>query len=152
VRARSARHELRSCICDAACVRRDADGTPWRERDGRRIDTNGVILQVKQLFRGHRELILGFNTFLPKARAPRLLGARARAPRCCWAVAAGAWVFRGSASTAGAAASPRVRALHNCEHGAPRRARHRRSSVRATTRRARCVADGTPPGLTHTPH
>ena len=32
-----------------------------------RIDTNGVIVQVKQLFRGHRELILGFNTFLPKA-------------------------------------------------------------------------------------
>jgi paired amphipathic helix protein Sin3a len=34
----------------------------------RRIDTNGVIVQVKQLFKGHRELILGFNTFLPKAR------------------------------------------------------------------------------------
>jgi paired amphipathic helix protein Sin3a len=29
------------------------------------IDTPGVIKQVKLLFRGHRELILGFNTFLP---------------------------------------------------------------------------------------
>lgn len=25
-----------------------------------------MIIRVKQLFRGHRELILGFNTFLPK--------------------------------------------------------------------------------------
>ncbi len=31
-----------------------------------RIDTTGVIHKVKQLFKGHRELILGFNTFLPK--------------------------------------------------------------------------------------
>lgn len=31
-----------------------------------RITTEGVIEQVKSLFRGHRELILGFNTFLPK--------------------------------------------------------------------------------------
>lgn len=31
-----------------------------------RIDTSGVIARVKDLFRGHRELILGFNTFLPK--------------------------------------------------------------------------------------
>ncbi|KAL5722388.1 hypothetical protein ACHQM5_005913 [Ranunculus cassubicifolius] len=31
-----------------------------------RIDTAGVILRVKELFRGHRDLILGFNTFLPK--------------------------------------------------------------------------------------
>ena len=30
------------------------------------ITTEGVIEQVKSLFRGHRELILGFNTFLPK--------------------------------------------------------------------------------------
>lgn len=34
-----------------------------------RIDTTGVIQRVKQLFKGHRELILGFNTFLPKVRA-----------------------------------------------------------------------------------
>ena len=33
-----------------------------------RINTEGVIERVKDLFRGHRELILGFNTFLPKAR------------------------------------------------------------------------------------
>lgn len=31
-----------------------------------RIDTGGVIARVKELFKGHRELILGFNTFLPK--------------------------------------------------------------------------------------
>ena len=26
----------------------------------------GVIARMKELFRGHRDLILGFNTFLPK--------------------------------------------------------------------------------------
>ncbi|KAL3694267.1 hypothetical protein R1sor_007918 [Riccia sorocarpa] len=31
-----------------------------------RIDTAGVIIRVKDLFKGHRQLILGFNTFLPK--------------------------------------------------------------------------------------
>lgn len=31
-----------------------------------RIDTSGVILKVKELFRGDRDLILGFNAFLPK--------------------------------------------------------------------------------------
>ncbi|KAF1875223.1 hypothetical protein Lal_00007839 [Lupinus albus] len=31
-----------------------------------RLDTTGVIARVKELFKGHRELILGFNTFLPK--------------------------------------------------------------------------------------
>ncbi|XP_028090187.1 paired amphipathic helix protein Sin3-like 4 isoform X2 [Camellia sinensis] len=31
-----------------------------------RIDTAGVILRVKDLFKGHRDLILGFNAFLPK--------------------------------------------------------------------------------------
>ncbi|KAL5552983.1 hypothetical protein UlMin_040384 [Ulmus minor] len=31
-----------------------------------RIDTTGVIRRVKELFKGHRDLILGFNTFLPK--------------------------------------------------------------------------------------
>lgn len=31
-----------------------------------RIDTAGVIARVKELFRGHKELVLGFNTFLPK--------------------------------------------------------------------------------------
>lgn len=29
------------------------------------IDTEGVIKRVKNLFRGHRSLILGFNQFLP---------------------------------------------------------------------------------------
>ncbi|XP_028796665.1 paired amphipathic helix protein Sin3-like 4, partial [Neltuma alba] len=31
-----------------------------------RVDTVGVIARVKELFKGHRDLILGFNTFLPK--------------------------------------------------------------------------------------
>ncbi|XP_069149571.1 paired amphipathic helix protein Sin3-like 2 isoform X6 [Solanum lycopersicum] len=31
-----------------------------------RIDTTGVIARVKDLFKGHPNLILGFNTFLPK--------------------------------------------------------------------------------------
>ncbi|XWS63595.1 hypothetical protein CRYUN_Cryun06bG0114100 [Craigia yunnanensis] len=31
-----------------------------------RIDTTGVIARVKELFKGYRDLILGFNTFLPK--------------------------------------------------------------------------------------
>ncbi|XP_052172733.1 paired amphipathic helix protein Sin3-like 3 isoform X2 [Diospyros lotus] len=31
-----------------------------------RIETAGVIARVKELFKGHRDLILGFNTFLPK--------------------------------------------------------------------------------------
>ncbi|KAL5583124.1 hypothetical protein UlMin_015566 [Ulmus minor] len=31
-----------------------------------RIDTNGVIRRGKELFKGHRDLILGFNTFLTK--------------------------------------------------------------------------------------
>ena len=31
-----------------------------------RADTAGVIVQVKNLFAGHNELILGFNTFLPE--------------------------------------------------------------------------------------
>lgn len=30
-----------------------------------RIDTPGVIKRVSQLFRGHPNLIVGFNTFLP---------------------------------------------------------------------------------------
>ncbi|CAA2967038.1 paired amphipathic helix Sin3-like 2 isoform X2 [Olea europaea subsp. europaea] len=33
---------------------------------GQRIDTVGVIARVKELFKGHPNLILGFNTFLPK--------------------------------------------------------------------------------------
>ncbi|XP_010692047.2 paired amphipathic helix protein Sin3-like 2 isoform X2 [Beta vulgaris subsp. vulgaris] len=31
-----------------------------------RIDTEGVIARVKELFKGHNNLIYGFNTFLPK--------------------------------------------------------------------------------------
>ena len=29
------------------------------------IDTPGVIMAVSELFKGHPELIVGFNTFLP---------------------------------------------------------------------------------------
>ncbi|KAH7852676.1 hypothetical protein Vadar_027777 [Vaccinium darrowii] len=31
-----------------------------------RVDTDGVIARVKELFKGHNNLILGFNTFLPE--------------------------------------------------------------------------------------
>lgn len=31
-----------------------------------RVNTAGVIARVKELFKGHNNLILGFNTFLPK--------------------------------------------------------------------------------------
>ncbi|KAK9837425.1 hypothetical protein WJX81_001540 [Elliptochloris bilobata] len=37
-----------------------------KEFKAQRINTEGVIERVKSLFRGNRELILGFNTFLPK--------------------------------------------------------------------------------------
>ncbi|DBA68064.1 TPA: hypothetical protein ACH3X2_014084 [Trebouxia sp. C0005] len=37
-----------------------------KEFKAQRINTEGVIHQVKMLFHGHIELILGFNTFLPK--------------------------------------------------------------------------------------
>ena len=33
---------------------------------GCRDDHNGVIKRIKVLFNGHNDLILGFNTFLPK--------------------------------------------------------------------------------------
>ncbi|KAG2303747.1 hypothetical protein Bca52824_032398 [Brassica carinata] len=32
-----------------------------------RIDRNGCIEEVTELFRGHRDLISGFNVFLPKS-------------------------------------------------------------------------------------
>lgn len=34
-----------------------------------RTDTAGVMERVKELFKGHKDLILGFNTFLPKGYA-----------------------------------------------------------------------------------
>ncbi|OIV94540.1 hypothetical protein TanjilG_25602 [Lupinus angustifolius] len=39
-----------------------------------RIDTTDVITRVKELFKGHRDLILGFNTFLPKGIKTRFQG------------------------------------------------------------------------------
>ena len=36
----------------------------------RSIDTSDVIKRVKDLFQGHDNLILGFNTFVPKVRWP----------------------------------------------------------------------------------
>ena len=60
---------------EAGLISRPSKGTQvWRGSTGclpsarRRIDTAGVIIRVKTLFKGHRELILGFNTFLPKVR------------------------------------------------------------------------------------
>uniref|UniRef100_A0A0D9UVW5 Histone deacetylase interacting domain-containing protein n=1 Tax=Leersia perrieri TaxID=77586 RepID=A0A0D9UVW5_9ORYZ len=43
-----------------------------RDFKSERIDTNGVIARVKTLFNGYPELILGFNTFLPKGYAIKL--------------------------------------------------------------------------------
>ena len=40
-----------------------------KEFKAQSIDTPGVIDRVLQLFHGHRELILGFNTFLVRACA-----------------------------------------------------------------------------------
>ncbi|GAB2288794.1 hypothetical protein Dimus_023105 [Dionaea muscipula] len=37
-----------------------------KEFKAQRIDTEGVIARVKELFKGHNNLIYGFNTFLPK--------------------------------------------------------------------------------------
>ena len=37
-----------------------------KEFKANRLDTEGVIKRVKQIFRGHTDLILGFNQFLPK--------------------------------------------------------------------------------------
>ena len=55
--------ELLLCI-----LARPSAGPARDARIGRpcRINTEGVIERVKSLFRGNRELILGFNTFLPK--------------------------------------------------------------------------------------
>ena len=36
-----------------------------KERQANSIDTPGMIERVLHLFNGHRELILGFSTFLP---------------------------------------------------------------------------------------
>ena len=42
-----------------------------KEFKAQSIDTPGVIDRVLNLFHGHRELILGFNTFLVRTPAPR---------------------------------------------------------------------------------
>ena len=39
-----------------------------KEFKAQTIDTQGVIAKVKHLFKGHRNLIFGFNTFLPRVR------------------------------------------------------------------------------------
>ena len=39
-----------------------------KEFKAQTIDTYGVIQRVKQLFKGNKNLIIGFNTFLPKVR------------------------------------------------------------------------------------
>ena len=54
----------------AAVVGADDSGVlkGFSSAHARRADTAAVIVQVKELFVGHRELILGFNTFLPKVQ------------------------------------------------------------------------------------
>ena len=42
-----------------------------KEFKAQSIDTPGVIDRVLQLFHGHRELILGFNTFLVRGAPHR---------------------------------------------------------------------------------
>lgn len=39
-----------------------------REFKSNRLDSAGVIARVKTLFHGYPDLILGFNTFLPKGK------------------------------------------------------------------------------------
>uniref|UniRef100_A0ACD6AMR1 Uncharacterized protein n=1 Tax=Avena sativa TaxID=4498 RepID=A0ACD6AMR1_AVESA len=51
-----------------------------RDFKSERIDTNGVIIRVKTLFNGYPELILGFNTFLPKGFAIRLQDDKEKKP------------------------------------------------------------------------
>ncbi|KAG8384767.1 hypothetical protein BUALT_Bualt04G0152800 [Buddleja alternifolia] len=46
-----------------------------------RIDTAGVIARVKELFNGHPDLILGFNTFLPKGYEITLAEAEEAPPK-----------------------------------------------------------------------
>jgi len=43
-----------------------------KEFKAQRIDTEGVIKRVKTIFKGHRDLILGFNQFLPKGHEIRV--------------------------------------------------------------------------------
>jgi hypothetical protein len=53
-------------------MKHSSDEAPtWLKQDKLvdRVDTAGVIVRVKELFAGHRELILGFNTFLPKVHS-----------------------------------------------------------------------------------
>lgn len=37
-----------------------------------RINTPGVIVRVKKLFKGYNKLILGFNTFLPEGEGHKI--------------------------------------------------------------------------------
>jgi hypothetical protein len=48
----------------------------------RRIDTEGVIKRVKTIFKGHKDLILGFNQFLPKVRSSASSSDRAPPSPC----------------------------------------------------------------------
>ena len=44
---------------------RHSFNSPLQEFKSQSIDTPGVISRVSMLFKGHPELIVGFNTFLP---------------------------------------------------------------------------------------
>ena len=61
-------HFARRCWLECASIVSSSRPLSCCLSSMRRVDTAGVIVKVKELFKGHRELILGFNTFLPKAR------------------------------------------------------------------------------------
>jgi hypothetical protein len=105
----------RARICTALAA-------PRRPPPPSSIDTAGVIQRVKDLFRGHKELILGFNTFLPKVRArpaqqQRRLAAGAAAGAVCGSHAACA-PAKWSGAWAAAAAAPAVHSGGGTSSGA----------------------------------
>jgi histone deacetylase complex regulatory component SIN3 len=61
-----------------------------KEFKAQTIDTQGVIKKVKELFKGHTDLIVGFNTFLPKVRC-RLSTRALPACTCCARMAFHTW-------------------------------------------------------------
>lgn len=60
-----------------------------KEFKAQTIDTYGVIQRVKQLFKGNKNLIIGFNTFLPKVLFTTFFHMH-----CCWTNCAAAVYLR----------------------------------------------------------
>ena len=75
-----------SFCCALGLLRRGFLPAPSSSPLPRRIDTDGVIKRVKTIFKGHKDLILGFNQFLPKVRG-RSTQIRARTTRDSLALA-----------------------------------------------------------------